>query len=182
MPPADPAAVGLAVRRLAATSAAGLPAPWPDEVRAAAAADGLPEELGRAVRDARPPGPRAVGWRLIRAAWWLAVLAVLVGAGWWAWSALELRIAGVGSAPGWPRFGRVSLPVVLIAVGLVLAIALPLLGRWLAAVRARRWRRATERRLRGAAATVAREAVAPVRAVLRDYADARAAFHDAAGV
>jgi hypothetical protein len=92
-----------------------------------------------------------------------------------AWHALRLRVGGV-SAPGWPTFGRVALPVVLIVAGAVLAVALPLLGRWVAAARATRWRRRTQRRLSGSTATVAREAVAPVRAVLRDYADARSAF------
>jgi len=175
VPPADPAAVGQAVRRLAASSSAGLPAPWPDEVRAAATADAgrLPEELGWAVRDARPRPPRAVGWLFTRLVWWLAVAAVLVGLGWWIWSV-------VGSAPGWPKYGRAGLPAVLIAAGLVLAVALPLFGRLLVAARARRWRRRTERRLRDATASVAREAVRPVRVVLHDYAEARAAWRDAA--
>jgi GTPase Era involved in 16S rRNA processing len=175
VPPADPAAVGQAVRRLAASSSAGLPAPWPDEVRAAATADAerLPEELGRAVRDARPHRPRAIGWLFTRLVWWLAVAAVLVGLGWWIWSV-------VGSAPSWPKYGRAGLPAVLVAAGLVLSVALPLFGRLLAGARARRWRRRTERRLRDATASVAREAVRPVRAVLHDYAEARDAWRDAA--
>jgi hypothetical protein len=69
---------------------------------------------------------------------------------------------------------------VLIAAGLVLAVALPLIGGLLAAARARRWQRGTERRLRDATASVAQEAVEPVRAVLRDYAEARAAWREAA--
>jgi energy-coupling factor transporter ATP-binding protein EcfA2 len=166
VPAADPAAVGSAVRRLAAVSSTGLPAPWPDEVRAAAAggADWIPEELGRAVREASPRGPRAVGWLVARVVWWLAVAAVLVGAGWLAWSRF-------GTAPE-----RTTLAVSLVVAGGILAIALPLLALSLAVARARRWRRRVERRLTGAAATVARESVAPVRAVLRDYAEARSAF------
>jgi len=174
-PPADPAAVGLAVRRLAASSSAGLPASWPDEVHAAATADAdrLPEELGRAVRDARPRRPLTVGWLSTRVVWWLAVAAIIFGLGWWIWSL-------VGSAPSWPKYGRAGLPAVLIAAGLVLAVALPLIGGLLAAARARRWQRGTERRLRDATASVAQEAVEPVRAVLRDYAEARAAWREAA--
>jgi GTP-binding protein EngB required for normal cell division len=179
-PPADPAAVAHAMRRFAAVSSAGLPAPWPDEVRAAATAgaDRLPDELGRAVRDARPRRPRAIGWRLVRLVWWLSVASVVLGAGWLVWHALHVRIGGV-SASGWPTLRRVPLAVLLIVAGAVLAVALPPLGRWLAAVRAKRWRRTAERRLGGSTATVAREAVAPVRAVLRDYAEARSAFADA---
>jgi hypothetical protein len=163
VPPADPAAVGLAVRRLAASSSAGLPAPWPDEVRAAATADAdrLPEELGRAVRYAGPRRPLVLGWLSTRVVWWFAIAAIPFGLGWWIWSL-------AGSAPAWPKYGRAGLPAVLIAAGLVLAVALPLIGGLLAAVRARYWQRGTERRLRDAAASVAQEAVEPVRAVLRD--------------
>jgi hypothetical protein len=182
VPPADPGAVGLAVRKMAAASSGGLPAPWPDEVRAAATADTdrLSDELGRAVRGARARPPRADGWRLVRVLWWLALADVLVGAGWLVWSTVDFRVPGVGPAPGAPTVaGNVSLPVALVAVGAVVVIVLPLLGWWLAAARARRLRRATRRRMTSAAAAVADEAVAPVRAVLRDYAEARQAFHDA---
>ena len=181
VPPADPAAVALAVRRLAASSAAGLPAPWPDEVRAAAAASStrLPDELGAAVREAHPRPPSAALWWVARTAWWLAVVAALIGASWLVWAAISdaaptsQPTVALGSA-------RIGLLVLLIAGGVVVAVVLSLAGRWIAAIRAKRWRAATERRLSGAVASVAREAVAPLRATLRDYDDARTAFDRAA--
>ena len=76
--------------------------------------------------------------------------------------------------------GRVWVAALMIVAGAVVALLILLLGRPLAAARARRFRASSERRLRDATATVAREVVAPVRAVLRDYADAQAALDEAA--
>ena len=177
LPPAEPAAVGLAVRRLAARAAAGLPPPWPDEVLMAASRNGdrLPDELGRAVGAASPVPPLAIGWKLARVGWWLAIVSVLAGAAWLGWHAID-RDRNV------PAFlvGRVWLATLMVVAGAVVALLILLVGRPLAAARARRFRAASERRLRDVTATVAREVVAPVRAVLRDYADARAALDEAA--
>jgi GTP-binding protein EngB required for normal cell division len=167
VPAADPARVGFAVRRLAATTSAGLPAPWPDEVRlaASAGAHALPDELGRAVRAARPAPPPALGWRFARIGFWLAVAAVVAGVGWLVRSGID-RAAPIGA---W----------LLIGAGAAVAIGVVAVGRWVRATGARRWRGRTERRLRDATTSVAREAVAPVRAVLRDYAEAQRAFEAA---
>ncbi len=177
LPPAEPAAVGLAVRRLAARAAAGLPPPWPDEVLMAASTnlDRLPDELGRTVSAASPGPPLAIGWKLARVGWWLAVVSVLAGAAWLGWYAIDRD----RSAPAL-MVGRVWVAALMIVAGAVVALLILLLGRPLAAARARRFRASSERRLRDATATVAREVVAPVRAVLRDYADAQAALDEAA--
>jgi hypothetical protein len=107
IPPADPAAVGQAVRRLAERLGQPLPAPWSRQLRTAATMDldRLPEELAQALTIAR--GLRSPAW-----------------------------------LPG-------------------------------------RHRRVVARRLRAAVLTVAREVVAPVRQVLRDYRDVQAALEQA---
>jgi hypothetical protein len=62
--------------------------------------------------------------------------------------------------------------VPLAAAGAVVTVALPAFAATTGALRARHYRRAVAGRMRLAALTVAREAVAPVRQVLRDYAAA----------
>ena len=179
-PPAEPTAVGLAVRRLAEQTTAGLPPPWPEEVRAAAGAelDRLPTELGTAVRQARPRPPRTLGWWVLRVLAWLglgAVVAGLVGYG----------LVVIGTADDVPVrppvLGQVSGALALAGAGALLVLLVLLVGRPLAAARARRFRARTDRKLREATTTVAREVVGPVRRVLRDHADARAALLAAGG-
>lgn len=167
VPPADPAAVGLAIRRLAARTSAGLPAPWPDEVRAAASTHSgrLPDDLAQALTTARSRLPGAAGWQLLRGLWWAA--AVTAGAG----IAALVWLVTTGSA-----LSIVSSVVAVAGLGLAAAVLLPLIAGAVARTRGRRYRRHVEGRLREATLTVAREVVAPVRIVLRDYADARAAL------
>ncbi len=173
---ADATAAAVAVRHLADRTSPGLPEPWPDDVRVAALSgvDRLPHDVGHAVEAARPRRPRVIGWMLARVVWWLSVLSVLGGGAWLAWWATDRD--GVADPP---TVGGVWLPLVLIFAGAVVALLVLLLGRPLAAARARRFRAITERRLRDATAAVARDVVAPVRSVLRDYADARIALGDA---
>jgi hypothetical protein len=168
--PADPAATGQAVRRLAARTSAGLPAPWPDEIRTAACAhlDKLPDELAGAVAAAHSRPTAGFGWRLARAVWWLGVLAALVGLG------LFVRTLVRGGSL--PDVGPVPLAALLLGAGLLVVLGLPLLAAGLARLRARRHRRVVRGRLREATLTVAREVVAPVRVLLRDYAQARTAL------
>jgi len=179
-PPAEPTAVELAVRRLAEQTTAGLPAPWPEEVRQAAAADldRLPAELGEAVRAARPRSPRAIGWWAGRLLFWLGAVAAVGGLVWYALT----RYGTVDHV--WqrlPGLGEVAAGLVVAVAGAVVAGLVLLIGRPLAAARARRFRGRTEGRLRDAVASVAREVVGPVRRVLRDHAEARAALQEAGG-
>jgi GTP-binding protein EngB required for normal cell division len=167
IPPADPAAVAVAVRRLAVRTSTGLPAPWADHVHTAAATENrrLPDELARALTAARGRPPGVVGWRLLRVLWWLLVLAAVGGIAW--------------TAVTWAEHPRPWLPAIVAGTAVALAILLPLLAVPVARVRGRRYRRVVAQRLEQAALTIAREVVAPVRQILRDYAEARAALAEA---
>jgi GTP-binding protein EngB required for normal cell division len=175
VPPADPAAVAVAARRLAELVGAGLPPPWPDEIQAAigGTAERVPDELGETLNRLMPPLPPRRSWIALRTLWWLAVAAVVAGIAWLVWLAAfhgpRARLAGV------------YVPVWLIAAGTVVGLLVPLIGRPLARRRARRYGTRVFKRLRDGALTVARESVAPVRGVLRDYGAARSALQVAAG-
>jgi hypothetical protein len=115
-------------------------------------------------------------WRLARFVWWLAVLAVAVGAG---WSGFYAAARADGATPDLPDVGGVAWPLLLLVVGALVALPLLLLGRPIAAGRARRYRSRVDRRLREATTAVARDVLGPVRGVLRDYERARSAYHAA---
>jgi hypothetical protein len=160
IPPADPDTVAASLRRLAARVGRLLPEPWPRHLRAAATVSqaDLPDELAAALAAARgssavPPLERVLQW-----VWWFAaalgVVALLSG--------LSTR-----DASPWLPLG--------LAAGAV-AVSLPVVALATTAWRALRHRRSVERRLRLAVLGVAREVVAPVRQVLRDYAQAHAAL------
>jgi GTP-binding protein EngB required for normal cell division len=176
--PADPVAVAVAVRRVAARVAAGLPTPWPDEVRRVATADldRLPAALAGALAAARPRPPHAPLWRLARLIWWIAVAVVAAGIGWAGWYAAA-RVDG--AAPDLPDAGGVAWPLLMVFAGGAVALPLLLVARPIAVSRARRYRSRVDRRLREATTAVAREVLGPVRGVLRDYDHTRSAFHDA---
>jgi hypothetical protein len=156
IPPADPAAVAGAVRRLAGRVGALLPEPWPRHLREAASAalPGLPDELATQLQRARGVSLVPPLWLVLRAAWWLC---------------LALAVAGFAS-------GSPTLGVWAAGVAVVLPVVTVLTGAW----RALRYRRAVERRLHLAALTVSREVVAPVRTVLRAYEAAHAELASAA--
>ena len=169
IPPAEPAAVGLAVRRLAVRTAAGLPQPWPDQIRTAATADldRLPDDLSGALSAARGRPPGVAVWRFLRLLWWLSIAAAVAGIAW--------------TAVTWRDEPRPWVPLVVGAAGLAVALVLPILLVPIARRRARRYRRVVTARLHEAALTIAREVVTPVRQILRDYAEARAALAEAGG-
>jgi GTP-binding protein EngB required for normal cell division len=179
VPPAEPTAVAAAVRRFAASAAAGLPAPWPAQVRTAALTrlDQLPTELAAAANAAHPPRRTAIGWWVVRAVWWLAAAIALVGAGWLIWSTVHGPDA---PAVDLPYLGERSWPLVLLIGGAALALLILLIGRPTAALGARRRQAKVQRRLRDAMLSVAREVVGPCRTVLRDYSQAREALRAAA--
>ena len=167
-PRIDPAEVRLATRRLALRAGAGLVGGWPDRLQAVAASgvdtitDSLRVAVDRAGRD-RATG----GWLFAaRALFWIGVVALLAGAAALVVDAVRGR-AGPGGY-GWPLGVLVG--------GAVLAAAVLVLGRLLARVGARRARARAERGLREASISVAREAVGPIRAVLRDLLDAQVAY------
>jgi GTP-binding protein EngB required for normal cell division len=174
--PADPVAVAVAVRRVAARVAAGLPTPWPDEVRRVATAglDRLPAALAGALAAARPRPPHAPLWRLARLVWWLAALVLAAGIGWAGWYAAA---RADGATPDLPDVGGVAWPLLMVFAGGFVALPLLLVGRPLAVSRARRYRSRVDRRLREVATSVARDVLGPVRGVLRDYDRARTAYH-----
>jgi GTP-binding protein EngB required for normal cell division len=167
IPPAEPAAVGLAVRRLAVQTALGLPQPWPDLIRMAATThlDRLPDDLSRALSAARGRPPGLAVWRFLRVLWWLSIAAAVVGIAW--------------SAVTWRDEPRPWVPLVVGAAGLAVALVLPLVLVPIARRRARRYGRVVTARLHEAALTIAREVVTPVRQILRDYSEARAALAEA---
>ncbi len=178
VPAARPAAVAVAVQRLADQASAGLPVPWPEETARAASSslDDLPRHLGGALSVALRRRRRYWGWTFTRVVWWLAFAALLVGVFWLGWYGIE---RARGSSADVPSMLGVWVPALLVGAG-GLVLALLLLIRPFAAMRTRRVTAAAERRLTDAVTSVARErVVAPVRAVLRDYFDAYAALHGA---
>jgi GTP-binding protein EngB required for normal cell division len=184
LPPATPtqrSAATLAVRALADRAGAGLSAPWPAAVMAAARShDGdLPDALDRAVvgtdlgLDRKP-----IWWRFIGLLQWLVTLTALAGAVWLLARALVLVI-------GLPSFdvmsvGRVPLPTILLVGGVLAGLLLSLLVKPLVAVGARRAGRRARARLHSAVGEVSRDlVVSPVRAVLSDYSTAKEALREA---
>ncbi|SDY22185.1 GTP-binding protein EngB required for normal cell division [Micromonospora pattaloongensis] len=178
---AQRSAVGLAVRAVADGAGAGLPASWPSAVAAAARSrlDDLPDALDRAVAgtdlglDRKP-----VWWRLVGALQWLVTLAAVVGLGWLA-AGYGLRALGLPRLE-YPMVGVAPLPTVLLIGGLLLGLLIAALVRPVTGWAARRAGRRARQRLESAVAEVGRDhVVAPVRAVLRSYAEARDALHAA---
>lgn len=173
--PGQRAAVSLAVRAVAERASGALPDPWPAAVATAARArlDDLPDSLDEAVSATDLGLSRTPWWwRLVGAAQGIVALAAAGGLVW-------LLVPGVLLMPGvaQPDLGPVSLPLVLLVGGALVGLAVAALARALAAIGARRAARRAEIRLRAAVAEVAEAYVlAPVRAVLRGYAEARDAL------
>ncbi|MGW4501069.1 GTPase [Micromonospora sp. NPDC004336] len=180
---AQRSALGLAIRSVADRAGADLPAAWPAAVTAAARSrlGDLPDALDRAVAgtdlgmDRRP-----VWWRIVGGLQWLVTLAALAGLGWLALG-YGLRALGLPALDN-PTVGEVPLPTLLLLGGLLAGLLVAALTRPVVRWAARRARRRAQRRLTDAVAAVGDEHVlAPVRAVLASYAEARAALRDAAG-
>jgi len=172
------AQVESAVRELADTATAGLPAPWPAEARRAALANriDLPDALDRAVGTtdlgmSRKP----VWWRLVGALQMLLLVALIGGAIWLI--ALSV-IATLGfTAPTAPEVGVLGVPALLVLAGLFLPPLVAMIARSVAVRRARKARAKAEAALNDAVTAVARERVlAPIRAELRVYAQLRDAL------
>jgi hypothetical protein len=156
-----------AARTFAEPLADGLPPPWSEALADAvdAGLGGLPDPLRSAVADTEVVASTPGGWRLLGALRWLAVLAVLSGAGW-----LAVRLAQ-------GERGGLGVPVLLSAAGLVVWLLVTLLSRPLIAAGARAARGRADRRLRAAIVALTREhLVRPVREVLSRYAQVREAL------
>ncbi len=175
---AQRAEVGLAVRRLTDPVAESLPEPWAYAMRLAARSHepDLPDALDRAVgsvdlgMDRVPPW-----WRVIGGLQWLFALMAVAGAGWLVarWLFLLLALPDVVT----PRVGELPIPTLLLLGGLVLGLGTSMLSRPLVSIAARRRRRRAEAKLLTAITEVARDhVVAPLRAELHTYGDARAAL------
>ena len=178
---AQRSAVGLAIRAVAERAGTGLPAPWATAVAAAARsrlAD-LPDLLDRAIT-ATDLGiaRRPVWWRLVNGVQWLATAAAVVGL---AWLVLGYLVRALGLPRlEYPMVGMAPLPTVLLLGGLLLGVLVAALTRpvvrWAAGWA--RWR-AESRMHRAVAETAHEQVIAPVREVLRRYAEARAALTEA---
>lgn len=159
------AAIGRAVRGYAEDAAAGLPEGWQTGVRerAADALERLPDSLDLAIARTDLGAGRSWWWPIITVVQWLALLAALIGVGWYL-AAWLLPIWGfprpeITVVEGWP------VPALLIAFGLLLGIVLGLLVALVSAGVAGMRRRRAERRMRASVGeVVAAEVVGPIRA------------------
>jgi hypothetical protein len=185
VPPAAPAAgaaVGLALRTLGQRAGGRLPEPWPAAVLAAARsrADDLADALDLAVATTDlGMARRPAWWRFVGAVQWLLAVVALLGLAW-----LVVRYALFALAlpePPVPEAGRLPVPTLMLAGGLLGGLLLSVLTRPVVGIAARRKAVRATRRLREAVAEVARELVlAPVRRVLRAHAEARTTLNGAA--
>jgi GTP-binding protein EngB required for normal cell division len=176
------ASVAMASRTVAEQVSTGLPEPWPEAVLAASRARlrDVPDALDVAVASADlGMASKPAWWRLVGALQWLGALAALAGLTWLVVRYFMLFI-GLPDLRG-PAVGRLPLPTVLLLGGLLFGLLLSIVVRPVVRLGARRARAQAERRLRTAIAGVAADfIVAPIRDVLRSYADARRALASAA--
>ncbi len=154
--PVSAAMVDLAVRALADSAGASLPAPWRRIVRDVALRGR--EELVRSVDEAVSSTELDVGrhpwWtRVITPLQWTLAVAALVGAGWLLASAV-LAWLRLPPLPDYPA-GRVPLPTLLLGVGVAGGWLLAGLGRAMSRLTGRRAGRRADRRLRQAISAVA---------------------------
>jgi GTP-binding protein EngB required for normal cell division len=178
---ADRSAVALAVRAVADQASAGMPAPWPNAVTAAARSrlTEVPDALDRAVARIDPDLSRQpVWWGLVGAGQWLATAFAAVGL---VWLLVGLAAAALGFRPEYPEAGAVPMPALMLVGGPLLGFLASVLIKPVIKVAARRARDRVANRLRAAVADVGNEyVVAPVNNVLAAYEAARAAFTRAA--
>ncbi len=178
---ADRSRVSVAVRDFSDAASADLPSPWPQQVRRAAvqAESALPDALDRAVAGTDlGMRRRPHWWRLAGVGQQVLLVAALAGLGWllglFAWSYLQL-----GEAPV-PHVGRLPVPTLLLALGILGGLLLALLARRLAAFGGRRRARTARRRLgEQIGHTAELTVIASVAAVLIAYGRFCAAVHRA---
>jgi hypothetical protein len=176
MAPPQDAAIRLAVRGFVEAAAASVSPAWDAAVHAAEngataeIAESLAAELAKVA-----PGPTRVSrpswrWTVTRAVWWLGWLGALAGGVWW------VAAAVTGQQPvEW--FG-VPGPAILIPVALALVAVISIFAPRLGRRGGRRFRARIQETMARTVEAVARERIVdPVRAVLKDYDDARSTLH-----
>ncbi|WP_412541056.1 GTPase [Longispora sp. K20-0274] len=174
--PARRAAATLAVRDLADQASRGLPEPWPAAVRDAARADegDLSDALDRAVGTTAITARNPRWWRFVGVLQWLLALCALAGA---LWLLVRLGLGALGIDLPLPKQGIVPVPTLLLGAGLLAGLLLTVVTRPLLRIGARRTeRRATSALLTAVDLVTEEHVVAPVRAELSSYEDARRAL------
>lgn len=159
------ASIARAVRGYADEAATGLGDGWHQAIRDRAneAVERLPAELDRTIAGTSLGARGSWWWAIVAIIQWLALLAALVGVGWylaafllpiWSLPAPEITVV-----EGWP------VPGLLIAAGILVGILLGLAGAAIGAVvAAGRRARAKSRLTKAVEGVVEREVVAPVQA------------------
>jgi energy-coupling factor transporter ATP-binding protein EcfA2 len=175
---ASRAAADSAVRSLADTASAGLPAPWPRKLLEAAkvrAAD-VPDALDRVVGGANLGMDRSPRWwRLVAALQWVLLGAALAGG---LWLGLIAVLAYLQIDLDAPSLGPFAWPTVLLVGGLAAGLLLRVVISPLVAVGAARRRRRVTSELLQRVETVAEDfVVKPLRAELSAYGQLSAAVH-----
>lgn len=156
------------VRDYAARASADLSGGWAESVRerAESALPGLPEELDRAVARTRLQARVSWGWSIVTVLQWVALLAALVGVGWYLllWLMGSFGFGLPFLTPEVPTVEGWQVPTLLVAGGILLGILLGLLSAAFGGVAgAVRRTRARRRLLRQVNATAREEIVEPVR-------------------
>jgi hypothetical protein len=176
--PVELAGVTTAVRRARDEMADGLPQAWRDELRRTVedAEAGLPDQLDRAVAGTDLGPERVPLWqRGVGGLQWLLALVALAGAV-WLLGLVVLGLFQLDDVVPLPRVEGLPLPTLLLVGGLLAGALLALVVRPFVALRARRRRRAADRRLRIAVDAVAEEQLlAPMADLRADAARFRAA-------
>jgi GTP-binding protein EngB required for normal cell division len=175
---AQRSALGLAVRSVSERAGDGLPSPWPSAIAEAARSrlGDLSDALDRAVSGTDlGMGRKPIWWWVVGAIQWLVTLAAIGGLLWLA-TGYVIRALGLPRLE-YPMVGYVPLPTLLLLGGIVAGILVAVVVKPFVRFGARRAKRRAETRLRAAVADVGGEhVVAPVKGVLRAYAEAREAL------
>jgi GTP-binding protein EngB required for normal cell division len=158
--PVQRAQVDTALRMLGASTAEGLPDPWPALARGAATRNEseLAERLDRAVAGADLHMTRPRWWTLAR--WLQRALAAVVAAGLvWLLALAALGYFQLGDVVPTPDILGIPAPTVLVLGGLLAGIVLAVLARWANGAGSRRRVRRARRSLEERVAAVADELV-----------------------
>jgi GTP-binding protein EngB required for normal cell division len=167
------AGVTTALRRARDAAGDGLPQAWRDDLRrtVADAEDRLADRLDQAVAGVDLGSDRVPLWqRAAGGLQWLLALVALAGA-LWLLALVGLGLLQLDGVLPLPRVEGIPLPTLLLLAGLLGGFLLALVARPLVRFRARRRRRAVDRRLHAAVAAVADDEIfAPMAEVGEDAA------------
>lgn len=176
------ASIARAVRNYADESAKGLGPGWHQAIRdtANAAVERLPGELDRAIAGTSLGARGSWWWAIVAIVQWIALLAALVGVGWYLAAFLlpiwQLPGPEIAIYEGWP------IPGLLIAAGVLLGILLGLASTAIgAAVGAARRARAKRRLTASVEKVVDAEVVQPIEAERQRAVEFHKALRAAAG-